>query len=451
MRNICRFLKSHGFVARVFRLALSCVVFSAVLTSNASGALIRLGPFDIDPTLSAEWVYSSNIEGVRSRDTNLEQKDWYSIFGIGFEATADISDEWFLGSDFSVNVERHYVRDDLNTDSVDDLFGEFTFVNNVKSGHFLFDFEYAFIRSTEVDDERFVSGALNTRDPHENTFGLLGLSWEGRSLNLSYEYTREKEIHDLLEFSDQDFEEEGIQFNTRYQFHKRSAIVYDYTADRKHFLNEPADKPGNNEWQETQLGGFEFVIMRDRPKFTYTVGGEIEDDTRGRGEWELIQIFDISIDYDITGNTMLSLAATYAYEDNLEEDDIDFTYSAALENEFSATIKQTLTLTREPVDTFNSTIDTDSTDLEYVLTKDELFFKSLGYRFGASYSRNEPLGGGARATETRIRYESGFAHSSDFTRKITQTFAYDWYLEDVDSEAEDLVEQRVSLRYEYTF
>jgi len=415
---------------------------------------LRLGPFDITPSASLEFIWTDNVDGVReseSEESGLRRDDYYMTFGLGFDIDADMSEEWTVGSGIDFQIERHLYRDDLDTKDLSDIFGEVFFNNEIKTGYYTLTLEAGYEHVREVDDdETFKSGSLKTRDPHSIISLGAGLSWDRRQVGVGLGYTFTRERHDDEEFQDADEDTQAIDFNVTYEVNNRVTLRYDYTREKTDLVNVE-DDPSSGVWDWTQFAGVDLDLIEDDPKLTYTFGMEKEKNAGVESDWDFVHALTLSDDWQISENLELSGQAQYQYEDNPEVDDVAFQYSVSLDHSISRTARHSITLTREPKDTFGSTTDTDSTTYEYDFTKEDFFLRDCTLELGVSYDINEPLGPDDGVTEKSWRYDVGIDWTRPVTTKISRTLAYDYYLEDLNTEEEDLDEHRVTLSFEYSY
>jgi hypothetical protein len=227
------------------------------------------------------------------------------------------------------------------------------------------------------------------------------------------------------------------------------AVKYRNELTKTTLINNPEES--DNEWLETETISFDGSLeLIKRPRVTYSLGVEKEDTQDEEGEWEPRHAFSISDDADITPKLHLSAHAQYDIEQDKEEDDISFTYGVTLDHEISSTASQSLLFEREPVDTFASSTETDSTTYRYEFTKNDLFIYNLTFNFSATFEINEPLGGESPTEETWT-YDASLRHTTLISRNIERSLAYEYSLENSNLFEEDIEEHRVTLTYRYAF
>jgi hypothetical protein len=211
-------------------------------------------------------------------------------------------------------------------------------------------------------------------------------------------------------------------------------------------INDPDDVPKENVTQRILL---RFQVF-DKPSFNYGFGFEKADVGDEEGDWDPIHNFTLQDSYQITSTLKLSGGATYEYDPNPEDDtDIAFTYGLALDHEISRTARQTLSASREPVNTFGSTATTDSTTYQYRFKKDDLFIYNLSFDFSVSYKIDEQLE--TKEKDKVWTYGAGLAHIVPLSRQLNRKLEYRYTREDDQDEPELLEEHRVTLSYEYRF
>ncbi len=111
-------------------------------------------------------------------------------------------------------------------------------------------------------------------------------------------------------------------------------------------------------------------------------------------------------------------------------------------------MSQELLLTRKPRRTFGSTQDTDSTRLAWSFTRNEFILREMSIGGGIAWSRDIPVLG---PQEERLRYDIGVAHIRRLGRRLSRILAYDYRLEELNTEAEKLDEHRLILSFIYAF
>jgi len=434
----CRLVRTFGL----------CLL-SLLVSGKAPAQLLRAGPFEISPNASVEGIYSSNVEGVRESDAEEEREDYFVIFGGGATIEADLSPNWFVGTDLNLEVERHFNRTDLDTDSIDDLFGNITFVNDVTRGRYELSLLASYERAREVREDTFISGSFQTRDPVELLDVDTVLSWSVRELTLVGGYAFSRERHDEEEFEEGDSDEHLITFSADYTVNSRIDVFYDYERERTDLINQE-DAPGNEEWLDTDTVGLRFQVVPEQPDVVYTLAAEREDDVDEEGEFELIHSILFNHEWDITGTINLRANVDWTFEEEEEEDDVSFVYNLTLTHLIGQTARQIINFSQEPRDTFGSTQDTESLAASWRLTKDDLFIEGMSLATEIGYTRDEPSEADAE-TEEAWTYEVTVAYSEDITRSITRTLEYSYFLEDLNTEEEILDEHRVSLTLDYDF
>ncbi|MBU1694385.1 MAG: hypothetical protein KJ726_09670 [Verrucomicrobia bacterium] len=419
------------------------------LVSPAAAQFLRLGIFDLAAETSLKAIYTTNVEGQRESEATEEMKDFYIVPSLSLSGNAPFGRSTQLTLDTSFGMEKHFVRTDLDSESAP--FGRLRLDSRTELGRYSLGLYGGLERALEEREDRFVPGGRKKRDPTDTLEYGGELRWEWRNLKLSGKPDFTAERHREEEFRDGDQDELSMAFDAAIQLRQDLSAKYSYEQTRTEILNDPDDNP---EWDTTESITLDWNLpLWERPTITYSLGVERETKDGVSGDWELTHRLSMTGDWEIfpaAGALRLSLNASYQYEKDPEEDDITFTYGADLEHEISRTARQRLSAKREPVETFGSKNDTDSTTLDYTFTKQDLFIYNLQLMLGVSWSRDAPMEEGA-VVEKTLEYTVGLTHSRDLSRKLARDLAYEYSLEDSNLEAEMLQEHRVTLTLTYTF
>lgn len=425
----------------------SLTVFLLVGSLAAHGQAIRIGRFDFVTVAGLDLVYSTNVEQEQEDEVTIidgeeqEKEDYYLVARLSLSSVKSFSPNSTLSFNTGISVEEHFVRDDLDT--LSEPFGVIDLEYSSFFGRYQTTFRAGYTRTETTEDDTFVPGGRKLRDV--NTVMRLGadLAYEyGRFTGLaSYSYSEER--HEQEEFQDGDKDEQDFSVNLDYAINDRLSAVYEFDREKTDLLRSDDQFEG---WEDRQFVGFEVLLIED-PNFLYTVGFEEEDDQEEEGEWELIHTFTIDETYDFTDTVTLTLAASYTIEDDREEDDTAFVYSARLDHTLDRYAEQSFTFTREPRDTFGATQDTDSTSYDWQLTKDQLFVRNLSLTLRASYDIDQPV---ASEEERTNRYGVTLDHERQLSRKLSRTLQYLYDYEDSNLTT-PIREHRVQLSFDYTF
>jgi hypothetical protein len=227
----------------------------------------------------------------------------------------------------------------------------------------------------------------------------------------------------------------------------RVGLSYSYSRTKSEYINQPQSFDG---WDQSQNVGLTFLVV-ERPAITYTFGFSQETEQGVAQSWEPTHSFGISDVRMITKTLKLSLDATYGIEETTEANDISLVYSMGLDHTISRTATETLTLTKEPVRTFGSTSDTDSTGVQYSFRKNDLFIYHLNLDATVGFTRDKPLGAPSSAIEETWTYTAGLTYARQLSRKWARDISYLYSHESSNLYDEPIDEQRVTLTYVYTY
>ena len=427
------------------------VCFPALSTAQ----FIRLGVVDMSALAGFGITYSSNVEGVRSDETEEEQEDIF--FSPSLELTLDFSPalrntELTLVS--SISAEEYVERTDLNTRS--DPFADLQLDSLAEFGRFTLGLNAGYSRDiprkgTEIEDSQrvFTPGGETKRDIVERyTYGGdLAFQYSRFSAYTGLQYLRER--HTEIDFREGDSDLTAFQYGAAYDIFTRLTLSYDHTQDREEIIHDPDAFDG---WDDTDLVGLT-VLVHERPEFNYTLGYEKEDSQGVEGEWEVIHIFSLDDEVDLFGTPAMQLTGSAAYtieEDEEEGEDIEFVYDVMLTHIIGRTLEHSVTFARRPVRTFGTTTDTDETEYVYSIDKTELFFSDTSLNFQASYRIDDPLAS-EDPTEKTLAYLFDVSRTTEMGRNFDVTLSYTYLWEDLDVEPEILEEHRVTLLFNYSF
>jgi hypothetical protein len=294
-----------------------------------------------------------------------------------------------------------------------------------------------------------VPGGRKKRDVHDIWEYGANLLWTRKSLRLGGGYTFKGERHDDEAFQDGDQDETIIDFLIGWQVSRQVNVGYTYKRERTELINQSDEEA---EWETTENIMVDWLLpILKRPQLTYSAGLEKETTDEEEGDWELVHTISLSDGWDISSpyaNLNFFANASYQFERDEEEDDVNFTYSLGLEHELGRTANQRLQLSREPVETCGSTTDTDSTTINYVFQKKDLFIYHLDLVLRVGYELAKPTSG---ETEKIWTYGTDLTYTRQVTRKLTRIWSYMYDCEDSSLQDEVLDEHRVTLSYLYTF
>lgn len=417
----------------------------------SSAQFLRLGMFDVSMEAKLDLIYTTNVEGQRPSETVEEREDYYIVPELTLTGEAPFGRDTTLTLDTSLGFEKHFIRTDLDNETAP--FGRVRLDSRTELARYTVNLYGGFEREYAEEDDIYVPGNRSSRDVTDTLEYGGEVIWSWRSLELGGHYDFSMERHLDPTFEDGDEDETAWGADVTWQLRPDLSATYSYERTRTVLIHGIEDEPV---WEVDESLTLDWELpLWERPKITYSLGAEresvIEDpEEEGSGEWELTHALSAEGEWDLSSVVRLTLNADYQYEKVPEEDDIAFTYGAGLEHEISRTAKQTLTADREPVDTFGSKNDTDSTTVEYQFSKNDLFVYGLQLAAGVSWSRDEPMEEGS-VVEKTVEYTLTLTHSRALSRRLARELMYEYTVEDSNLEDELLIEHRVTLTFTYLF
>ncbi len=420
---------------------------------TASAVFLRLGPFEVnDMVLKLEGIYTDNVEGKRPADYGgLESTDYYGVLSLNLAANAQLNRHLSVNLDlFNFGYERHVIRKDLDDISRGGPLGTIHLDTNVKKSHYELVLFANHESTYEEETAQFRPAALPKRTlRYVNEVGAT-LSW--RTDRLSWNAGAK---HSMERYADKDFEagdndSTELSFGTRYTFSQRFAALYDYKRNREVLIHVATNSIAKfSGWDESQDLGLETTLL-ERPKLAYTLGLHKETTQGVPIDWELTHKLSLAETWDYRV-LKLTAAAQYTHAKEKGVNDVGFTYGFLVDHQVSSTIREQLSLTREPVSTFGSSAETDNTTVGYRFEKKDLFLYNMNLSLGVQYTRDEPMSPPGALIEKTWTYNVHVEQTRALSRKLQRTLAYDFSLEDSNVENELLKENRVTLTYAYTF
>lgn len=451
---LCTWLQLQEFGTRNKRSVTLALVVMALCAFVRPGQaqFMRLGPFDLDATTSVDFIYTTNVDGARRSESTLEQEDYYLVWSLGMILSGPTTPTAELTIDTSMSIEKHFVRDDLDTSS--DPFGNVLLTHQMELGRFDLPTTLQFTRENTQDADGttrlYIPGQRRERIVQDTRLVSQGVNWRRDPFALTSLYSYRQIRFVDSDFQDGDEDEHTFNFGVtwdmiRWGGQQRLNSFYNYSQDKTDLINRP-DSPGSGEWERRHAVGLNFQILT-RPNAAYAIAYEKDDDE----DWRVTHTFTISDEWALSPVMILDANAQYRRDEQPREDDIAFTYSAGLSHEVGRTLNHSVRVTREPVDTFGSTTDTDSTRINYTLTKTDLFFANLAFNGGITHEINKPQGEDAGPREEITRYFAGLTHSAALSRRLSRNFAYQYSYETSNLESEPIEEHRVILGLVFTF
>ncbi|HMP74786.1 MAG TPA: hypothetical protein PKE12_00675 [Kiritimatiellia bacterium] len=435
------------FISGIARLVAGLVVAGVATASwKASAQSLRLGPFDFDARMRVEAIYTTNVEQERPSEAEADREDYYVVWSLALNSKTDMSPSTQLTLDTGVAIEKHFVRDDL--DNSKSPFGRFrlasaTEMRNLKVSSYV---EWERTSESAEDVSLPVGVSRKTRNPGTRFGYGAAADWQGGPFEagLRYEFDRERYEKDVFKVGDRD--ETTVLYYVGSRLRENLKLRYEVERTFTEIVNDPEDDP---DWKVTETIRVDWRIpILERPELVYSFGLEKEDTDDNDGEWEIFHELAARDRIQFNDRLELTLAALYRYEQEMEDDEVEFTYSAMLRHEINRTTRQTLALTREPRATLGSTQDTDTTELRYSLEKNDFLFPNVTARFSADYEIKRPVDG---PTEKILSYTFQLSHRAALTRRLSRTLEYMYDYEDSNLEDEILDEHRIRLSYDYAF
>lgn len=396
-------------------------LFFAVLctlpaVSFAQASVLRLGGFDFTLSGSLALNYSSNVDQAYPEEEkeNYSKDDFYWVPSLTLSgAPIRIHPNTIVTLGGTVGYEKYMERKDLDTETYNLALGINTalrYVNLTAAA--------SIERSTEnSDDETYKPGGYS-RDPQETQDVSAGASWAyGRlSANATVDYSRERHDYEEYQSSDQDEFTWNVMFNLA--LNSWLSAFYSHESDWTHTILDDEEKT-----EITDEVGFALAFGR-HPQIAATLGMSKESGDTENGK-NMKPVFEISVTdaYDITKN--LSIAAGFTWGDDKEEDEVSFTYNASVTHKLPPYITQSLAFSCEPLETFGSDADTESTTFTYSLSINPFFLKGLSFDGSVEYAIDKPLDKESE-TEKTTTYTAGLAHTRALSRKLSRTLSYEY-------------------------
>jgi len=409
---------------------------------------MRLGPFDMNAVASLDLIYSTNIEGERPSEAERDTEDFYIVPGIALQSSSEVGPSITLDLSAGYSHEKHFNREDLDV-SLGSVRGAANLVLipfDIMAGVY-------WKRDTEqIDEDIFVPADIPDTRRKVNTsagydFGLnggfLGLVLYG----VSHSYVEERFDDD--DFASEESDEAGVGYFLELRVTRFVNLLYEFEETTTEYVNIPGSK--NVEIDEAftiTISIDELFELIRRPKVTYGIGVQREEEDGESDGWELIHVLTVSDDIQFSPVLNLTYFASYTYEDNPEDDDIGLEYGMNLTHELSRRTTHSFTATRTPVETLGSTDETEETTFLYSLSMEDFVLEGIGFNFSVDYSISKPL----NSEEEKIwMYSAGLLHSKAINPKLTRSIGYVYTSEDSNLEDELLEEHRVTLSFNYRF
>ncbi|MBU0677874.1 MAG: hypothetical protein KJ626_07125 [Verrucomicrobia bacterium] len=423
-------------------LTAGILAVTAICGSSAHAQFLRLGGIDFYSTIAFDLIYTTNVEGLRDSEAEREQKDYYYVVRVSLDGELQSRRRTKLTVGSDLRIERHFKRDDLDQET--DPFGSLQLDYATEVGRYNVGLFLTYDKRFDSREDQFVPGGREKRDVND-VFGYgVDVGWEFDRFSAGARYEHSQERHDDAQFQDGDRDEDSVTAEAGWTMNDRLALGYAYTHDRTIVINDDAAYDG---WDDTHLASLDVVLI-ERPRIVYILGYEREDSDGEKGNWEATHSIRAEDDIELfdSPNYRLAFFAQYDYEKNREANDRTFVYGATLDQQVTRSLSHSLIASREPRDTFGSTVDTDTTSYGYRLTKEELFIRDLMLNLGITYEINDPPD---LPEEKILTYDVLLTHDRRLTEKISRIISYQYTYEDNSNEDEILDEHRVTLTFVY--
>ena len=436
-----------------------CLVGLCLLCSGltASAQLLRLGSVEFNSTAGVQGIYSSNVDNVRPSHSIKEREDYYTELSLTLTGQRKIMRSSTINLDTGLTMERHLRRSDLDTTS--DPFGHGRLSSDIELGRSVIGLSASHDRTYVKPPDTFVSSARSERDVYDRDMlgSTYAWSWQKLSLGANYDLARERHQSDVFKDADSDTTSMGMVAG--WEVAERWRVAYSHTRSKNEFTgktNEIAVSTAlasrSADWTESQVAGLTYLFL-ERPHLTYSLAMEKRRFQEESSTWHPTHTFNASDTIELSKNLRISGVATYKIDKQSLSDQMTFTYTAHVDHDINRTTHQSISMTREPANTFGSNAKTDSTTYDYMLNKAELFIKGLSLGVGANYSVNQAMGetGSSAESEKNWTYHFNLNHNRSITRKINETISYSYTRANSSAEPEILDEHRVTIGYRYTF
>ena len=407
------------------------VALTLVVTgSTASAQFLKVGPVIFNATLNNSWTLSSNVNGLsedEAKEQGLDREDFYTTYGFSISGTSKLYPDITLNASTSALWEEHFLQEQNASDPNLPLLGNSTFTIGRTFGHYNFNLNLNHAASTTRDKTNvpiFVPGNDPLiRDIIQTSNAATSFGWNRKELTASLNYTWGQVLHNE-EFNQGNSRSQTYGATFSYTPWQRFSLNYGFNASKSELLEK---EDIESKWLRTQTLSASYRIL-ERPTLTYSSGFEKEDDRLLIGKWEPNHSWSLSDFRSITETITYSINSTYTYDENPEEDDISFLYGGSLNHQVTRNLSHGLNLNRSPVETFGSTVTTDTTTLSYNLSLSSPLIRGASASFGAIYSRNELRGELAGPVEENMDYTASFNKTSPLplSRKLTGSINYSY-------------------------
>lgn len=401
---------------------LLCAVLLLLAPVEAFAGPVRVGGLEVQPTANLTLGYDSNVDGAYPEDEtpNYRKDDFYVKPGVTLRfAPIRLPPSTTVTLNGSWAYEDYFKRNDLDTD-VYNLSAGFDTVMTYLT------LNGSFVASRQTDhsqDETYYPGGTS-RDPNNTIDAAINANFALRKFRFTASQTYSREVHDLKEYKEGNQQEWSTTLSAYYDFLTWASFFYSWNRDETELLEVDEDNTVDTTEDFGISGVIPTSILR-RPAVTWSIGGTREKSNTDTEDprWEFTYNLGVSDTIQLDKCLTLSYNVSWDSEDNKDEDEVGFTYGINLTHLWGPHITQTFGYTREPVDTFGSTTDTDTTTFSYALSIANFFLKGLSAGYSISYEISDPLEGDS-PTEYTTTQSVNLSHSRVLSKHLSRTISY---------------------------
>lgn len=397
--------------------------------------------------LGLEGVYTTNVEGERPSEATDSREDYYFVTSLDLQGHTRVSPGTKINLETGVAYEKHFKRPDL--DNSKEPFGKFKLDAETEYRHSTFSGNIDISRNSEAKEGQFIPGDKKKRAPYNEYIYGVGWAWAFKNFRAGASYSFDRTRYDDEEFQqDGDKDETIIDFEFAWKFTRRLHLEYSYERKLDDYVYPQGANSEDDEWEVKSLIDLRYDVF-DKPYLSLYVGYTKDTEEAETQEWYPTVGVDFKAVLLDTDRWSFDVSAEWKYVDDVPNDS-KLTFSANLKNQLSRTAEQTLSAQQEPVDTFGSNKDTDTTTIAYRFKKTDLFIYNLTLTAGIKWEEDRPTEDNME-TERTWTYDAGLNHTRAITRKLRRELRYLYKCEDSNLESELLDEHRVELEFIYTF
>lgn len=426
----------------------ACVVLvvSTAIPFSSFAQVLRIGGFDFNSKARLEGVYSTNVQRERPETSSASPEDYYVVAGLDLTGSRPVGQSTTLDLTTGIAEEHHFKRSDL--DNSGNPLGHFNIRSSSGIGHLEVHAEGNYDRNAQSKTDAYSpDGKGKARDPQAQILYGAGANYAVNRLSMGGDYTYSSTTHDLKEFQPLDDQIDRYNFFVSYKLTERLTPGYMYDWSDTKYPNNPE----NSRTQVNQAFMFPFTILH-KPNLAYTFSWRKQDTGTGAPvRWEPAHSVSLADSLRLSQSLDLAYFASYQNEITMGQKNVNPTYGVSLNHEISRTASETLTASRQPVNTLGSTLKSEITSYRYSFTKSDLFIYDLSLSVGAGYEISIPFGDKTAPERKTLRYDAGLHYSKAITPRLNRSLAYDYSYENIDVQPPALIEHRVTLSYDYTF